>query len=172
MQVIVDANVEALQQVIELIKIASDTNYHKTPPTGGSTIGRHVRHILDHFDALKTGLAKGKIDYDQRHRDSVIETDTRLAAAHTKSIIDWLSKYAKTDQAVNMKTEISAVLQEPQTVPSSLKRELIYLMNHTIHHSAYVALLLKSFGEDVDETIGLAPATQIYLNSQHLKEVS
>ncbi|MBT5032837.1 MAG: hypothetical protein HOM55_11140 [Proteobacteria bacterium] len=172
MQVIVNANVEALQKIIELIRIASGTSYHKTPPTGGSTIGRHVRHVLDHFDALKTGLAKGKIDYDQRHRDCVIETDARLATTHTKSIIDWLLKHAKTDKALNIKTEVSAVLQQPQTVSSSLKRELVYLMNHTIHHSAYTALLLKSFGEVVDESIGLAPATQIYLNSQHLKEVS
>ena len=171
MHTVVTANIDALKQVTELIDRASGGKYQQQPPCGNSPIGRHIRHILDHFDALINGLAGGTVDYDQRNRDCALETDAKLAKAHTKSIMDWLSQNAKIDQKLTIKTEVSTVLQQPETVASSLKRELVYLMNHTLHHSAHAALLLRTLGEQIDENIGVAPATQNYNSKHNLKQV-
>lgn len=171
MHPVVTANIDALRHVTELIDKASGEKYRQQPPCGTSPIGRHIRHILDHFYALRNGLEKGVVDYDQRNRDCALETDAKLAKTHTESIMDWLSQNAKIDRKLIIKTEVSTVLQQPVSVTSSLKRELVYLMNHTLHHSAYIALLIRSLGEQVDENIGVAPATQNYISKHNLKQV-
>ena len=47
---------------------------------GNSSIGAHVRHIVDRYQCVLNGLAVGCIDYDDRKRGTSVETDVRVAA--------------------------------------------------------------------------------------------
>jgi uncharacterized damage-inducible protein DinB len=44
-------------------------------------------------------------------------------------------------------------------VRTSLARELVFVLQHTIHHQATVAVLLAGRGVAVPPTFGLAPST-------------
>ncbi|PCH64462.1 MAG: hypothetical protein COC09_02445 [Gammaproteobacteria bacterium] len=171
MQAVISANTQALEQVLSLVSSAKGGAYSETPQGMTSTIGRHVRHVLDHYSALQISMNNGEIDYDLRSRDSIIETDSALALRQTNKLITWMQDNIHADSALKMKTEISLNGQETCVVESSLKRELIYLLNHTIHHVAYITLVLRMLGITIDQHIGIAPATQSYLKSNTIKQV-
>ena len=48
-------------------------------------------------------------------------------------------------------------------IPSNYARELLYLINHAIHHVAIIKLILEHNGVSVPSYIGLAPGTASYL---------
>jgi len=48
----------------------------------------------------------------------------------------------------------------PPSVKAIVARELAFVMNHTIHHQAIIALLLEFQGrEPLDDRFGYAPST-------------
>jgi uncharacterized damage-inducible protein DinB len=47
----------------------------------------------------------------------------------------------------------------PVAVRSTLARELLFVISHTIHHQALIAVLLSAAGRTVPEAFGLAPST-------------
>ena len=42
---------------------------------------------------------------------------------------------------------------------STLRRELAFVISHTVHHQALIAMLLAVAGLQVPESFGLAPST-------------
>ena len=161
-----EATIEALRQVQQLV-VASDGNRYNQPSENSeSGIGKHIRHILDHFLALEQGIINNHIDYNCRHRESEIENDAELALQLIKQLIKWLRDSHLADRKVTVESEISLKQQQNQCFDSSLSRELCYLINHTVHHVAYTKLVAKELGIVVDETIGIAPSTATYLRQQ------
>ncbi len=51
-------------------------------------------------------------------------------------------------------------------VPTSLGRELAFVMSHTIHHNALIGVIAKLLGIDVPERFGYAPSTLAYLETR------
>ena len=49
--------------------------------------------------------------------------------------------------------------QPPIAVPTSLARELVFALQHTIHHQAIIAVLLQPIGVATPSRFGYAPAT-------------
>jgi hypothetical protein len=45
---------------------------------------------------------------------------------------------------------------------STIRRELQFLLSHTVHHYALIAIILKIQGFDCDEDFGVAPSTLKY----------
>ncbi len=171
MRALISANTDALNQVLTLIQAVPDTVYQSAPEGMTSSIGRHVRHVLDHYTAFQTGIESGEVDYDMRSRDSAVENDASLAEKNITAVIAWIKSKITQDKPIQMKTEVSVNCKECVVITSSLQRELIYLLNHTLHHAAYVSLMLRKLGVNIDNSIGVAPATQSYLRSDSLKEV-
>ena len=68
---------DQLQEVLE--KLMDDQFIAKCEALGGSSIGQHVRHLLEFFVCLESGLATGTVNYDKRKRDLMLEND-RFAA--------------------------------------------------------------------------------------------
>ncbi|MFT7053164.1 MAG: hypothetical protein ACJAU1_000716 [Psychromonas sp.] len=163
-----DATVEALLQVQQLVVASGGERYNQPSLHSESGIGKHVRHILDHFLALQQGVVNGNIDYNSRHRDSEIENDAELALQLIKQLIAWFNQpHAELkERAVKVESEISLKQQQNMLFDSSLSRELCYLINHTVHHVAYAKLVAKELNILVDEVIGIAPGTATYLRQQ------
>src|SRR3546814_19353392 len=65
---------EMLEQGERLLRDLPAPAYCTVPPGGGSTIGQHMRHMLDHYQSLMNA-EHGRVDYDVRHRGRAIETD-------------------------------------------------------------------------------------------------
>jgi uncharacterized damage-inducible protein DinB len=150
-----------LGDLASVLERVSDLDYIAKPPGGVSgAIGAHVRHCLDHVDAVLDPAPDGVVRYDGRRRHPILETDRQVAAAT-------LRRSAARLEALTRDTADAPLLLESQVdrqggcvqVISSLARELVFVLQHTIHHQALVALLLAGRGVPVPHTFGYAPST-------------
>ena len=126
------------------------------------TIGKHVRHILDHYDALLTQqevASASAIDYEHRHRDPALEQRPEIALEHLHRLVTRLSRLER--DPVSTRPIQLAYQAGGQTWPlvSSLERELAFLTSHAIHHMAIIALLADTQGIAIANTFGVHPST-------------
>jgi len=155
---LIDANLQAIDQVLEVVTALSVASY-KARVNGRSQPGAHIRHVLDHYISLQQGIDTGIVDYDHRRRDCQAESCPEVAINELTIIRQWLRELPSENLALQVKSEVSLCDSCSITLDTDLERELLYTLNHTVHHMAYVALLLQSNGEEVNATIGVAPAT-------------
>ena len=157
------AAVEALEQMISLIRTARQASGPSDNLYVDSGLGGHVRHVADHFRAFETGLVTGFIDYNQRRRESELERNASLGLAELQDLQERLQYVDVSFQPVTVESEVSCLQQVSRRCESTYDRELVYLIYHTIHHVAYAALLMKQIGLTPDTMVGNAPATATYL---------
>lgn len=90
-----------------------------------SSIGQHVRHVLEFYICLSQGIKTGYVNYDNRVRNLSLETDPNYAIV----ILDELSVVFCCDEiedtVLTNSIEYKGVIIEAN---SSVSRELIYLM--------------------------------------------
>jgi uncharacterized damage-inducible protein DinB len=149
-----------------LINEKNDSAYRDVfSPLFMSSAGAHMRHIIDHYLALISGLQVGKVDYDVRHRHSNVEQEPKLALDKLNQISHWLKSLASTDltRALTLSTEVSIHEQKVQSVPTSLARELVFVGSHAVHHYAMIAQISQHQGKALPNSFGIAPATATYL---------
>ena len=131
----------------------------------GGTIGKHVRHCLDHFRALLT--ADGEpVDYDHRDREVPVETDRVAAAvevAALRAMIGGLSE-ERLDSAISIRVMLSGDGTEA-TLESTMARELFFATHHAIHHHAMIKSIAGEFGCDCGPGFGKAPSTLNHLDT-------
>jgi hypothetical protein len=163
-QSLIEALVEVLRQEVSLLNCIDDVVY-AAPAEGAfrSSIGAHIRHNLDHFEAFFRGLPTGRIDYEQRRRDTRIAVSTDCALGAVAGYL-WslqsLSENMGTSMEVREESEDGA--ETPMWLASTVGRELQFLLGHTVHHHAIVALLADRHGTALPEGFGVAPSTQRY----------
>ena len=59
-----------------------------------------------------------------------------------------------------MRTEADTLAPgEPEWSTSSVRRELLFLLSHTVHHNALVKELLRARGHALADDFGVAPST-------------
>lgn len=161
-----DATIDAVAQFRTLLltlKAATRDGSRVYERTG---IGRHVRHVTDHFRAFADGLYTGEIDYNKRTRGSPIETRLDVGLSEIEWLIAWLADASMADIPIDVLSEVSALSSVNERFSSRTRRELLYLINHSIHHVAYARLLARNAGIDSDSLIGVAPATATFLRRQ------
>lgn len=150
-----------LEVLVQQLRSISEITYADTSldPCFGSSIGAHVRHIMDHIRNLSES---GEIiDYEARHRGDPIETSRDLAlqriADCQTAIITRMRKFASYGSI-----RISAIPSPghtPLTLSSTLERECLYVIDHTVHHLAMIRTLLARAGHACPSTLGLAAGT-------------
>jgi hypothetical protein len=160
---------EVLQQGEVLLRTLDDANYtRRLRPAFNSAIGGHYRHCIDHFQCLLRGLKENEINYDHRDRDRRIETDREFALAETQRI---LSAYhfiptPFLDCPVNVCSQIGYGSGESPLIASTVGRELMYAVAHTIHHYALIAVMCGLLDVPVPDGFGVAPSTLKYRSEQ------
>ncbi len=135
---------------------ATDSRTHK-----GGTMGKHVRHVLDHFRAALDGAAgETVIDYDHRARNVPMETDRRAALEAITALRGRLAALPDTDmtQAVRVRVMLSGDGAEAE-LSSTLGRELAFASHHAVHHHAMLKAIAAEFAIDPGEEFGKAPST-------------
>jgi hypothetical protein len=160
------ANIAILQQGIDLLTGATDELYVRTmPPAFPNGTGPHVRHCLDHVANFLDGLAEGRIDYDRRAREKEVETRRSVAIERMRDMIGRLAAIGDddADRPVVVKMDEGGEETEPANWSrSTVKRELQFLLSHTIHHYALIAAELRSAGFEPGPDFGVAPSTLRY----------
>ncbi len=156
-------NVALLRQGLTAIAIVGPDLYGGVSSTNSvSPIGAHFRHVFDHYRAFLNGVSTGKLNYDVRERDPLVERDLAAASQTARSIMAQLEEMS--DQQVLLSIEVSAnVIDDGKSVVdwsgSTVHRELMYLLSHTVHHYAIILLLATQAGVELNSDFGVAPST-------------
>lgn len=150
-----------LGQLEWLVATLDAETYRSRLASGVSgSIGEHVRHCLDHVSALVAASPSSTLTYDSRERGTAVETDLNTAvqriAECRRALHGWPSR--SLDEPIRVSSVIAAS-GESVTGWSTLGRELAFVLSHTIHHQALIALLLSAVGRGVPDRFGYAPST-------------
>lgn len=172
-------SLESLDQIMTFIEGLTTTEYqYIAAPLFDSSIGQHLRHIVDLYLALigSTSAQKSSlsppdicnINYDVRRRGAGIETDKDTGLAELSNIRQWLTNVAEHDinKEALVRTEVSLTAQQSEVFRSSFGRELCFASSHLTHHLAIMAAIAKMAGKEVDPYLGLAPATATFTRKQ------
>lgn len=156
-----------LQQLADVLAAMTDGQYVQKPVgVFTSSLGGHVRHCLDHCTALLAAVSTGMLDYDDRARGTAIETDRGVALAALHETQAQLAQLAA--GALDQPLQLTALLTPagPRLESaSSLGRELVFVLSHTIHHGALIAAMCATLGISVPAGFGYAPATLAHLDA-------
>lgn len=125
-----------------------------------ATIGQHVRHIIELFQCLEKGYEAGMVNYEKRKRDYQIETNKELASALLKEIYDQVDKPNK---EIVLEAEDYCDAAEIISIPSNYFRELVYNIEHTIHHMALIRVGVNEVSSiKLPDEFGVAYSTVKY----------
>lgn len=125
-----------------------------------SSIGQHVRHIIELFICLEEGYASGTVNYEKRRRDRRIEADKELAVSLLEKIAAGLGKENK---PLRLEAAYSDEQEELLQLDTNYYREIAYNLEHTIHHMALIKVGIGEIGGmAVPETYGVAASTIKY----------
>ena len=136
--------------------------YCATCNNGGSIIP-HIRHCLDHLQALASFLTgdQTRIDYENRRRGWCGETEPQPAVDELTQLANVFAKY---DGPCHCETAVTVHhIVDPDRPPaqdtSTLSREVHFCLSHSVHHQALIALLAQSLGAEIAADFGYAPST-------------
>lgn len=148
----------SLDELLYLLDQLSDQDYSKPcPALSNATIGEHIRHILEMFQCLENSYDLGILNYDNRERNNQIQTETEFA----KKCITSLKKGLKSENKIIYLEQIIDGLNI--RIQSNYYRELLYNLEHCIHHQALIKVAVLQFENiSVDENFGVARSTIEY----------
>lgn len=150
-----------LDELMRLVITLPAEAYCARPSRVSGSIGEHVRHVLDHISSLVGANPSSALSYDHRSRGTAVETQPGSAVRELMRLDAALERWS--DRTLEDPVAVTAVTStdgESVTGWSSVARELAFVMNHTIHHQAIIALLLERLEAELpDERFGYAPST-------------
>lgn len=114
-----------------------------------SSIGSHSRHIIEFYTAFFKGYSSGILCYDKRERDVKLEKEKDKALKKIKKIQKKLNdSFHEKDLILKLKINGESIY-----MPTTVSRELLYLMEHSTHHLAILRIKIQNIKPD----IALAP---------------
>ncbi len=152
-----------LGQAADLLQSCSREYYTaRTEACFNSTIGGHIRHILDHYHCFFQGLASGMIDYDDRQRETTTEDNPDTGG---QIIRQYRTALAALDEPLDRVVQVKMATggdHDQVWSTSTVGRELQFLVSHSVHHYALIATICAIIGVPVPADFGIAPSTLRY----------
>ena len=139
-----------LQQGCVFLDCMADEVYARPLPVDcAASIGKHYRHVLDHFLCLREGIRTGKVNYDQRDRDPQLENSVAASRFVTEDLLDQFGSLS--DESLNRECAVTYSVaygdDDLEGAPSNIAREVMFCIGHAIHHYAILKFLsLRSRG--------------------------
>lgn len=157
-------SVEALQaQLCTLHSIVAGLTedvYVARAGRASGTIGEHVRHSLDHARALLTLGRAGDLTYDARLRGTPVETDVAEGMREIRRVCTGLDGLGNVPPDRQIRLHVLADPSRPPVeLTTTIGREIAFVIQHTIHHCALIAVLLERKGITTPARFGYAPST-------------
>lgn len=165
---LIDAVKATLAQLREVVAVLHAAHYTARPVGNiDASIGGHVRHCLDHVGSIAALGASRNLDYDQRERGTVIETDPQAAICEIDRLCLALDECLRRDPDNPIELAVTLTGDGARAlVNTTLARELAFVHSHTIHHNATIAAMAGILGAPIPDRFGYAPATLAYLKQQ------
>ena len=122
-----------------------------------------MRHILDMFICLDRGMAEGTVNYERRSRDHRMETDPEVSMMAIDNIIAGLSR---ADVPLMLEGQYHVADGPLIRVRTSYQREVLYNLEHAIHHMAMIRIGIEVLGvQTLPDGFGVAPSTTKHKSS-------
>ena len=157
------ANAAYLEQCIRLLGGLTDDQYiQASPPLSESGVGGHLRHCLDHIRLLLDGCGRGQVDYDARDRDCRVAFDRAAAMAAATRLVERLHALEPETVAAGIMVRMDCGdgrLRDAVWAQSTVARELQFMVSHTTHHYALMAMILRHQGLEPGPDFGVAAST-------------
>ena len=124
-----------------------------------SSIGRHMRHILDVFDCIFDGLETKQIDLTARKRNELAENKIAFGLAYFDEVLSKVESVNELD--LNQLVEVTDDLGLGKvTANYTLNSILIQAHSHAIHHFASIGYIIAELGLELpDADFGYNPTT-------------
>lgn len=164
---LIDDNIVLLKSAIKLLASFDDDQFARRQFDGAkSGVGPHLRHVIDHYKCLLSGVEGERIDYDYRERDDELEQSVVRAKEVMYELIAGLegmkSCHKEKGYRIRMDCGTNNEATDQAWCSSSLGRELQFLVSHTVHHFAIIDLHCHMMGISVPDGFGVAPSTLKY----------
>jgi hypothetical protein len=157
----IDHCIENLNQIKRLIASLPEKDFQKQSENlFCSTIGEHVRHILEFYSCLLEGINRGEVNYDTRKRQKELECQPEIAMTKIDDIAFQLKQIPE-DKPLVLKANYSINENVNELISTSVNRELGYCLEHCIHHQALIKSALKEHNclSLVEKEFGVAAST-------------
>jgi len=156
-----------LNQLIQLTQQLTDSEYSaELELLHGNSIGKHIRHVLEFFDILIAGSCSGIINYDGRKHQLLFEKNRQSALEKLSYLSSELSK-VDCKREVALEVSYSDDEDKAQRIGSTIERELVYNIEHAIHHMAIIKIAIQTVYPAItlEKNFGVAYSTIRYQNS-------
>ena len=145
-----------------LTQLSDDQYVQPSKILFNATVGQHVRHIIELFICLEKGYETGLVNYEKRKRDLLIETSRHFANELLQRIYGALEKPNK---KLLLESNYDEHTEEEITVTTNYYREIIYNLEHTVHHMALIRVGINEVSAiSVPDGFGVASSTIKYRN--------
>jgi len=145
---------------VKLLNAITDKQYSdKSVGPYYSSIGGHMRHILDIFDCIFDGLPAKEIDLAARKRNEFVEKFTIQGLIYFETILNKLRalKYYDYNEIVEVRDDLG---MGEVVVNYTVASALIQAHSHAIHHFASIGYIISQLGIELpDEDFGYNPTT-------------
>lgn len=156
----INAIIKNLQRGVMLLNNISDEDYANTSVAPYySSIGGHMRHILDVFDCIFEGLDGGNINLINRKRNTLSENFTNECIQYFEEIIVQLRSLNTTNfnKIVQVTDDLGLGVETTNYTVAAI---LIQAHSHAIHHFASIGYIISQLGIELpDEDFGFNPTT-------------
>jgi hypothetical protein len=148
----------SLNELVDLLNQLSEEEYSESCfELSDASIGEHTRHIVEMFQCLNRNYDSGIVNYDKRERNKLIQTNVNFAI---QRILDIKNSITRGNKNLELQQMIDGTAIRIQ---SNYHRELLYNLEHCIHHQALIKVaILKFENVTVDENFGVARSTIEY----------
>jgi hypothetical protein len=148
----VKQNLEENKLVLQ--KLSNAEFICKNKELSEGTIGEHFRHIIELLACLVFNYDNNFVNYDARKRDNRMQTDRSFSIFSIEKLIDSIDKPDKNILLYhNFMGEIT-------TFETTYFRELLYNLEHSIHHQALIKVVLFRLPHILlPSSFGIAPST-------------
>ncbi len=159
MNIIIQSTLKTLKKSESLLNYITDEDLCNTSvPPYHSSIGGHIRHILDFYDCIFNMDSENRIDFTARSRNKDVESKCCYANSYLESIIKKLN-------TVNIDMNTKVIVVDDLGL-GKIDIEYTYgamfaqATSHAIHHYAIINCILERLGIVLNDTdFGYNPTT-------------
>ncbi len=159
MNIIIQSNLKTLQKTnLLLSNLTNEELSNNSVSPYYSSLGCHIRHILDFYDCILNVNSNKRIDLTARNRNNGVETNCEFAIQYLNVIVDKLNNIdGKVEEKVYVIDDLGLGKTEIQYTLGAIFAQA---NSHAIHHYAIINYILDNLGIMLqDDDFGYNPTT-------------
>lgn len=152
--------IESLKQLTLMVSKLSQVQFQQSLETlNQNSIGKHVRHVVEFFECLQIGNLHSVVNYDNRERNLLLENNVKFTLSRIEELQSEIENYQ--DKSLTLLADYGS---GPMVIETTLFRELVYNIEHCVHHLAIIKISMKAHfpSIELEENLGVAYSTQQY----------